>query len=179
MLTLGLNAQASVFTEIGNQVAQQAVLSQVEATGLNLKKGDVANYNLNMSIIQGSMVMLVHDIIAEGVWIHQDVDLSFAGKQKMEILIDPNTGETKKLIVNGKEEKIPETGDIEVIETKEDTITVPAGKFTCLYIKAKTKDGEAQQWVNMKDVAVFGMVKSIMQSQMGPVTIELTSFKKM
>jgi hypothetical protein len=179
MLTLGLNAHASVFTEIGTFTAQQAVMGQVETAGLNLKKGDTANFSLNMSIIQGTMVMAVHDIVADGVWIHQNVDMSFAGKQKIEILIDPNTGETKKLIVNGKEEKTPDQGDVEVIETKEETISVPAGQFTCLYIKVKTKDGEAQQWVNMKQVPVFGMVKSIMQSQFGPVTIELTSFKKM
>lgn len=178
MMTLGLSANASVLTDLGTQIAQQTILSQVESTALNFKKGDSANYNLNMSIIQGTMVMSVHDIVADGVWIHQDVDMSFAGKQKMEILIDPNTGETKKLIVNGKEEKIPDQGDVELIETKEETIRVPAGQFTCLYIKAKTKEGEAQQWVNLKEVPVFGMVKSIMQSQLGPVTIELTSFKK-
>lgn len=179
MLTLGLNANANVFSDLAVQIGHKTVLSQVETLGLNLKKGDSANFTIDMSIIQGTMVMSVYDIVAEGAWIHQDVDMSFAGKQKIEILLDPNTGETKRLIVNGKEEKVPDAGDMEIIETKEETISVPAGSFVCLYIKAKTKEGEAQQWVNIKEVPVFGMVKAIMQSQFGPVTIELTSFKKM
>ncbi|MBX2995628.1 MAG: hypothetical protein KF681_12425 [Bdellovibrionaceae bacterium] len=158
-------------------------MSDVTPAGFNFKKGDEANYNLNMSIIKGSMKMLVMDIVADGVWIQQLVDLGFAGKQDMQQLIDPNTGEIKKLIVNGKEQAPPKTGDVEVIDSKEDTVTVPAGTFTCLYIKAKvTQDGkasEAQQWVNPKEVPVFGMVKMITQSQLGPVTVELLSFKRM
>lgn len=181
VLTLGVQANATIFTDLAAHVGQQAIMSQVEAQGLNFKKGESATYSLDMSIIKGSMVMSVFDIVADGVWIHQDVDMSFAGKQKMEILLDPNTGETKKLIVNGKEEKLPEAGEIELIDSREETIKVPAGTFTCFYIKALTKkdNKEMQQWVNLKDVPVFGMVKSIMQSQFGPVTMELSSFKKL
>lgn len=180
VFAFGVQANATFNTDFAVQFAEQAVLNQVEAAGLNLKKGDSATYNLNMAIIQGSLVMSVYDIVADGVWIHQDIDMSFAGKQKMEMLIDPATGQTKKLIVNGKEEKLPEAGDMELIENKEDTVTVPAGTFTCFYIKAldKKNNKEVQQWVNLRDIPVFGMVKSIAQSQLGPVTIELKSFRK-
>lgn len=179
-MLLGLNAHASVFTDIASQVVQQSVFADVEAQGLNFKKGDSASYNLNMSIIQGTMVISVYDIVAEGVWLHQDMELGFAGKQKIETLLDPNTGEIKRVIVNGKDEKIPQN-NMEVVDTREENVTVPAGNFTCLYIKAIDKsnnNSEAQQWVNLKQVPVMGLVKSIAQSQLGPVTIELTSFKK-
>lgn len=182
-LLVGSFATAATLTDVIARTGQTIVMSDVSPAGLNFKKGDEANYNLNMSIVKGSMKMLVMDIVADGVWIQQLVDLGFAGKQDMQQLIDPNTGEIKKLIVNGKEQAPPKTGDIEVIDSKEDTVTVPAGTFTCLYIKAKvTQDGkasEAQQWVNPKAVPVFGMVKMITQSQLGPVTVELLSFKRM
>lgn len=178
LMTAGFTAKADFATDLAINAGRQLVLSQADTYGLNFKKGDRADYSLNMGFIQGTMIMSVYDIVAEGVWLHQDVDMSFAGKQKIEILIDPNTGETKKLIVNGKEQQIPDRGDMEVIESKEDTVRVPAGQFVCLYIKVKTKDGEVEQWVNLKEIPVMGMVKSIMPSQLGPVTIELTSFQK-
>jgi len=174
---------APTLTDVMVRAAQNAVMSDVDSMAFNLKKGDEANYNVNMSIIKGTMKMLVMDIVSEGVWIQQLMDLGFAGKQDVQTLIDPNTGEVKKMIVNGKEQAPPAAGTTEIIESKEDTVTVPAGTYTCLYVKAKvTQDGkasEAQQWINPKQVAVFGMVKMITQSQLGPVTVELTSSKRM
>jgi hypothetical protein len=97
-------------------------------------------------------------------------------------LIDPNTGEIKKYIVNGKEQAPPERGDIEIIEQKEDTVQVPAGRFTCVYIKANIQaQGQtavAEQWINPREVAVMGLVKMVTQTQLGPMTAVLTSFKK-
>lgn len=180
LVCVGLQANAGVAHDTlalwGAKTVQSA-----ETLGLEFKKGESANYNLNMGFIQGSMIMSVFDIVADGVWIHQDVDLSFAGKSKIEILLDPNTGEIKKLIVNGKEEQIPERGDMEVVETREETLTVPAGTFATVYFKVldKTKNETIQQWVNLKDIPVFGMVKSISPSQIGEVVIELTSFRKL
>lgn len=180
-LTLTTSAFAKDITTVVTSVAAQAALAGVETQGLNLKVGDNAKYNVNVSFIKGTMDMTVDSIGADGVWIHQNLDLSFAGKQNIQILIDPNTGQIKKMIVNGKEQAPPTANDIEIVDTKEDTITVPAGTFLCVYIKAhdRANNQDAEQWVNMKQVAVFGLVKSIAASQLGPVTIELTSFKKM
>jgi hypothetical protein len=99
--------------------------------------------------------------------------------QNCEMVMNPNTGETTKFECNGQAQDPGDASDIEVIETKEDTVKVPAGTFVCLYIKAKTQGQEVQQWINPKEVPVMGMVKSIMPSQMGEVTVELASFKKM
>ena len=108
--------------------------------------------------------------------------MGFLGKQNCEMTINPQTGETKKFVCNGQEQNADQ-GQVEVIDSKEDTITVPAGTFTCLYIKAKStaqgQTNEIQQWANPKLVPVMGMVKTIAPSQMGEVNLELTSFKKM
>lgn len=180
-LVVGVSASANSLVDVVTRVAVDGVLSEVTAQGLNLKEGDSANYNLNMSIMKGDMVISVEKIQADGnVWVRQDVNL-MGQKQLVQILLNPNTGEILKLLVNGKEQEPPKPGNIEIVESKEDTITVPAGTFTCVYFKAtdKTNNQNTEQWVNMKQVPVFGMVKSVSDSQFGPVTIELTSFKKM
>lgn len=176
------SANTNLFSVVQTQTQQ--IIQDVVTQGLEFKKGDQTAYKLNMAgFINGTMTMLVEDVLTEGVWIAQDMDLGFMGKQNIRQLIDPVTGEIKKLIVNGKEEAIPAQGDVEVIDSKEASVTVPAGTFVCFYIKAKiTQDGKvtnAEQWLNLKDVPVMGMVKSIMDSQLGPVTIELTSFRRM
>lgn len=144
------------------------------------KVGDSASYKLNMGgFINGSMVMTVKSYDAQGLLITQDMDLGFAGKQNCEMLIDPGTGKTKSLVCNGQNQDVGEN-NVEIIETKEATVTVPAGTFQAIYIKAKNNsdNSEIQQWVNPRDVPVFGLIKTIAPSQLGEVTIELTSFKR-
>jgi hypothetical protein len=123
--------------------------------------------------------MSVKSIDSTSVVLGQDLDIGFLGKQSCEVTMDVNTGEQKSIVCNGQAQQPPSASDIELIEQKEDTVTVPAGTFTCVYIKAKTQGQIVQQWVNPKEVPVMGMVKSIVPSQVGDMTLELTSFKKM
>ncbi len=152
----------------------------VVTEGLNWKVGDECNYKLNMGgFIDGTMKMSVREIGADGIWLVQDVDL-MVQKQKIEVLLDPNTGKIKKMIVNGKEQEPPKA-DYQLIEQKEDKVTVPAGTFDVIYLKIKDNANNGQiseQWVNPRDIPISGMVKSLADSQLGKVTIELTSFKK-
>lgn len=170
-----------------NTVAESLLSSQlahiqegVVTQGLNWKVGQENNYKLNMGgFINGSMKMYVREIAADGIWMVQDVDLMIQ-KQKIEILIDPNTGAIKKMMIDGKEQAPPKA-DYEIVEQKEDHVTVPAGSFDAIYIKVKDKANNGQiseQWVNPRDIPLSGMVKSLADSQLGKVTIELTSFKK-
>lgn len=161
--------------------SQQGLFAdQAETQGLNWNVGDSCNYNMNMGFVKGTMQMLVREKNAEGYWLDQNMDLGFLGKQAMSALIDPNTGAIKKLIVNGKEQEPPEPGDYEVIEVKEDKVTVPAGTFDAVYMKAKDKKNnqEVEQWANPRDVPIMGMLKSVSPGQFGPVTLELTSFQR-
>lgn len=179
-LAFGFSAHAETFTTSLAKFAAQKVYSAVEKYGLNLKEGDNCNYALDMGgFLKGTMDMGVDKIEPAGVWLHQNVDMMIQ-KSNVQILLDPNTGEIKRMIVDGKEQTPPKS-DVEIVDTKEETVTVPAGTYACVYIKAKdkTQNQEMQQWINMKEIPVMGMVKSVMGSQLGPVTIELTSFKKM
>lgn len=123
--------------------------------------------------------MSVASIGADGIWMNQDLDLGFAGKQKMETLLDPNTGEIKKMLVNGKEQQVPKQ-DVEVIEVKEDKIAVPAGTFECIHARLKDKEQNAEinAWINPQLIPLSGMLKQVAPSQLGEVTVSLKSFKK-
>ena len=157
-----------------------AIQSSIVTQGLNWKVGQENNYKLNMGgFLNGTMKMWVREIIADGIWMVQDIDLSIQ-KQKVEVLIDPNNGQIKKMIVNGKEQQPPKA-DFELIDQKEDKITVPAGTFDVIYLKIKDNANNGQiseQWVNPRDIPLSGMAQSKADSQLGKVTIQLTSFKK-
>lgn len=177
----------SVASQAYNTVAESifasqlpAIQSNVVATGLDWRVGQENNYKLNMGgFINGTMKMYVREVIADGIWMVQDIDLSMQ-KQKVEVLLDPNNGQIKKMLVNGKEQDPPKT-DFEIIDQKEDRITVPAGTFDAIYIKVKDNANKGQiteQWVNPRDIPLSGMMQSKADSQLGKVTIQLTSFKK-
>lgn len=156
-------------------------MDQARATALNWVVGDACHYNLNISnFIKGKMDMVIREQNAEGFWIDQNMDLGFAGKQTASILVDPNTGAIKKILVNGQEQQIPDQSDMEVIEVKESSVTVPAGTFEAIYMKIhdKKQNQDTEQWVNPKLIPISGALKSIGQTQMGPVTSELVSFEK-
>lgn len=165
--------------DVLTQVQMPAIMDQARTMGLDWKVGDSANYTVDMGFIKGTMDMSVRSVAADGIWMDQNVDLGFAGKQKMETLLDPNTGEIKKMLVNGKEQQIPKQ-NIEVIEVKEDRITVPAGTFDCIHARLKDKDKneEINAWINPQLIPLSGMLKQVAPSQFGNVTVALKSFKK-
>lgn len=160
---------------------QKATMQRAETLGLNWTVGDKCNYDMSMAaFIKGKMEMSVREKTAEGYWLDQNMDLGFLGKQQASVLIDPNTGAIKKMIVNGQEQQPPAQGDVEVVEVKEAKITVPAGTFDAVYFKAKDKKNnqEIEQWANPKAIPVMGLIKMVAPGQMGEVVQELTSFEK-
>lgn len=169
-----------VVNEVVSKVAVATMATVEPANLIDWKKGDTNSYSLDMGFIQGSMVQTVRDITSEGMWVDQNMDLGFAGKQNASQLIDPATGEIKKFIVNGKEEAIPEQGEQEIIDVQEANITVPAGSFECLHAKIKDKkSGDiTEAWINPEKVSIGGMLKIIQPSQFGKITIILKSFTK-
>ncbi len=180
LLMAGLSWAASP-VEFVSETFTQVVKATVEAQNvIDWKKGDTNSYNVDMGFIKGSMIQTVRDISSEGMWVDQNMDLGFAGKQTASQLIDPATGEIKKFIVNGKEQAVPEQGEQEVIEVSESKITVPAGSFDCIFAKIKDKKtGDIiQAWINPDKISIGGMLKIIQPSQLGTVTIVLKSFTK-
>jgi len=101
--------------------------------------------------------------------------------QKTEALMDRADGSTLRLIVNGKEESTNDGSTVEIIEQAETTITVPAGTFDCIYVKAKVTPAQGQPqevelWVNPIDVNLDGALKIAFQTQFGPLAMVLEEF---
>ncbi|MGZ3690239.1 MAG: hypothetical protein ACXVAX_01975 [Pseudobdellovibrio sp.] len=180
-MLLSVAAQAhSMVAEAIVRAELPTIQASVGTLGLDWKVGQENDYKLNMGgFLNGTMVMSVKSVGADGIWLTQDVDLMIQ-KQKVEILLDPSNGQIKKMLVNGQEQTPPKQ-DLEIIDQKEDHITVPAGAFDVIYLKVKDNASNgaiSEMWVNPRDIPLSGMVKTIQDSQMGKVTIELSSFKK-
>ena len=180
-LVVSTSAQAS--NSIGMFLFQKQIgqiQGVIKAQGINWHVGDTNNYKLNMGgFLNGTMKMYVREITADGFWLNQEVDLQIQ-KSKVEILLNPNTGEVIKMIVDGKEQTPPKN-DTEVVDQKEATITVPAGTFKTIYLKMKDNANNgalSEVWVNPRDIPLTGMTKTVSDSQIGKVTIELASFEK-
>jgi len=171
----------NVFAITPFQVLQQGQtkLIQDNAPRFDWVTGDSCNYNVDMGFISGTMVMSIGEITADGVWMTQDMNLSMMGQQKIETLVDPSTGAIKKMLVNGQEQQVPATPDLDIIGVTNETITVPAGTFDTQHadLKDKSNGDEMNIWATM-DVPVSGMVKQIQPSQIGQVTLVLTAFHK-
>jgi hypothetical protein len=153
------------------------IQAQVGTLGLKWKVGDTADYSMDAGFISGTIHEFVRDDNGTEIWVQEDVDLGFAGKQKVEILFDKATGQIKKLLADGKEQTLPDSSNLEVVDQKEDQVTVPAGTFQAIYVKIKNKDdGKIQEaWINPQEVPINGMVKALADSQFGQVKQELTS----
>jgi len=186
LLTVAMLVSGSVFAsetvfEALSAMNRHVVADQAHTMGLEWKKGDRNEYKMNaaMGMIQGSMIMEVREITAEGIWVDQSVDAGAMGKQQSSTLFDKDTGAIKKIISDGKEQEIPKS-NIEVIETKEDKITVPAGTFECIHARLKDKDAnqEVNIWANPAAIPLSGMLKMVRPFQFGEIQIELTKFTK-
>lgn len=181
-LLLSVSANANTLMESVAKSITTGLMQQRNVMGWVV--GDTANYNITMmQFIKGTMVMSITAVTATEVTMQQDMDLGFMGKQACTSILNADTAEIKSMTCNGQAQDPSTAGDVEILEQKADTVTVPAGTFECIYIKAKSTDAqgtatEQEQWVN-KIVPVSMMVKAIQQSQMGPVVIELASYKKM
>lgn len=155
------------------------IVSEAVVSGQKFVVGDNLTYKLNLGgFINGTMAMTVKAITATDLVLTQDMDLQFQ-KQSCEATIDMTNGKMKSLVCNGQSQDPGDQGDIEVVDQKEDTITVPAGTFKCVYIKAKMKkdNSEIEQWLN-GGLPITGMAKAIMPSQLGKINLDLSSYKK-
>lgn len=180
-LIIALLFSSSLFAAVPGLVELQnntQIMASIQ--NLNWQIGDWTEMNMDMGMVKGTSRLEVRSKEGVNFWLEQNMDLGFMGKQKIEILIDSSNGEIKKLIVNGKEEDPPAPGNMEVVSTAEDTITVPAGTFKSLHIQIKDNDSGniSDNWINPKEVPVNGMIKSVSPSQFGKVTLELTAYGK-
>ena len=182
MLFVVVSVQAQAFPTFV-EVMEKTVISQFEGqeepNNFNFVVGDTNEYKMDMGFFAGKMVMSVREKVAEGVWIDQEVDMVIQ-KMKIEMLLNPHTGQIVKIIVNGEEQAPPEPGNVDIVEQKETEVTVPAGTYQSVYIKIRDmdKNQDSEVWINSKEVPITGMLKSTQPSQIGKVTLELTSSRR-
>lgn len=180
-LLISIQASANFDSVAFAEFVNKRVFATAEPMGLNWTVGDRANYAVNIaSFIKGTMSYSVKAINGSEATLGQDMDI-MGQKQNCETVIDTTNGQVKSIVCNGQQQNPGDQGEIEVVDMKEAKVTVPAGTFDCLYIKAieKKENKTIEQWANPKLIPIMGMIKAIMPSQLGAVNLELTSFKKM
>ncbi len=150
----------------------------IDAQGLDWKVGDSTDYKVTVSMgITGTMHKEVTKDEGNSLWFSQQLNLVI-GKDNSEVQIEKATGKILKIIRNGQEEKIPDS-ELEIIETKNDVVTVPAGKFKVLYVHARTKDvPKIELWANQREIAMDGAAKTAIDQGNLKLTMELTKFTK-
>jgi hypothetical protein len=146
---------------------------------INWKVGDTTTYSIEMGAF-GNMGTMVKSATKEeggAVWVKNDANL-MGQADVTEILINRADGKILKMLHNGQEQQAP-NDEIEVISQDYTEITVPAGKFKCLHIVAKSKDvSKMEIWANPQAVPLDGSIQMIMDTQFGQMTLKLTTFKK-
>jgi hypothetical protein len=198
-LVAGMSATATVKAEqvvdassarLSSEVARIVLLVQQLEIGLaanNLINWQVGEYHNNTIKLSLPFPGTGHKVVAKdeparnAFWFNNEVSI-LGQKQKTEALMDRSNGKVLELIVNGKKEEVGGDDQLEILEQFETSVEVPAGKFDCMYIKAKvTSKGQTQEleaWINPIDVNLDGMLKVKVQSQMGPVEMLLKDFGK-
>jgi len=177
-VSFSAHANNNIAVEVVQSITTKTIIA--EEAAMNWAVGDTAAYNIDVaSFIKGTLTVSVKALDENNLTLSQIVDLGPMGKQNCEAILDPNTGKAKKMTCDGKDQDT-NSGEIKVDDMKQESVTVPAGTFQTTHVTAHTtKDNsKIEQWINPKAIPVLGMAKSIMQSQLGPVNMELTSFKK-
>ncbi|MBI3557581.1 MAG: hypothetical protein HY074_15075 [Deltaproteobacteria bacterium] len=171
------SAQANIVTI--EQINTQQLMTSVATMALiNWKVGDMQDSKVSLSLgMEGTMHKEATKEEGNGIWIKNVLTLPIQSDTQ-ELLIDRTSGKTLKYVHNGKEEQMPES-NIEIIGTKNETITVPAGTFKVTHVSAKSKDVQAIEiWMNPRDISLDGAAKEFLDQGMIKITLELTSFKK-
>jgi len=179
VVALAVLASGPANASIEGLVFQEALNNLVPMDLINWKVGDTASYDVKVASFGkiGTNVKAVTKDEGTSIWLTQDMNLS-GQKQLAEAQISKADGKILKLIVNGKEQAIP-NDPIEIISQDYGEVTVPAGTFQCIHIIAKSKQvSKLEAWMNPRDTVMDGTIKQIAQTQLFPLTMELTSFKR-
>lgn len=146
---------------------------------INWKVGETAQYDIKAGSFGklGTSTKSVTKDEGAAIWVTQQMNL-MVQNQKIEMLLNKADGKVLKMLVNGKEQQIPDD-EIEVISQDYVDVTVPAGTFKAIHIVAKSKQApKLEVWANPRDTVMDGTLKQIVQTQGIDLTMELTSFRR-
>ena len=155
----------------------QLVLPQSDIQNvIDWRVGDYANYDLDLGFFNGKINKTVPKDEGTAVWM-KIIAKTGMGSQTIETLVRKTDGKVLKIIIDGKEQSNAQH-DIEIIEKKADTITVPAGTFQTIYIKVKdkTEDAEIESWINPVKIPLDGSAKTTIKKGFVNATMVLTDF---
>ena len=170
---------ADVATTLNDQILISSLATVSPADLIDWKVGDRMDYKISAQGMPsvGTLVKEVTSDEGEAIWFRQTISL-IGRTEVIDILIRKSDAKVLKVVRNGREEQIPDDKP-EIISSEYADVTVPAGKFRCLYVIAKTKQVERlESWINPSDTATDGVLKQVMPTGFVTLTFELTSFKR-
>jgi hypothetical protein len=174
------SAQAQEFT-VAEFNTQDLLRSVSTLSLINWKVGDSQDYKVVLSGfgMEGTLAKVATKEENNGtaIWVKNEMKLPIMNDTQ-EILFDRNTAKVLKYIHNGKEEQLPDD-KIEIVETKNEEVTVPAGTFKSTHVIAKSKQvKQIDIWINPRDISLDGAAKMFMDQGQVKITMELTKFTK-
>ena len=145
---------------------------------IDWKVGEWQDHVVSFQFGQGTMRKEATSEEGDGLWVTNTVALM--GQNMVEkILIDRRTGKILKIIINGEEQSVEEP-NIEVLEQRQESVTVPAGTFKAMYVKVKMvaqgQETTSEMWVAPREVNMDGAVKMIADQGFLKLTVELKAF---
>lgn len=172
MVGASASAKGVSLSRISMQIARNVAAVSPMA---HFTPGDTCNYDLTVLSYTGTMDMSVKSVGSDGVWIDQLINIA-GQKIDQQELIDPATGAIKKLIVNGKEQTPPDPNDVKIISENKADITVKAGTFHTIDVKAHivSQNTDEELWIDPTNIPVAGLAKLSTTAQGMPVNSELT-----
>ncbi len=158
-------------------VTQIALMQAAQPSNvINWAIGDYQDSNISL---QGMPLGTMHKeaMSEEGnaLWLKQALSGGMIGNQVVEVLLDRATGKVLKMKQNGEEKPVPDD-KIEIIDQETATITVPAGTFETIHIRARSQQGPIELWANPQAIKLDGMAKMTTEANGMPIALELTKF---
>jgi hypothetical protein len=128
---------------------------------IHWKVGDTNTYYLQYGLAGLDLIESVNKINQEGLWVQQVAYHAGQKVQVVDILYDQNNGSIKKILLDGKQQSVSDYNNNEVIEHKQDTVTVPAGTFDCHYMLLKNKKSGklSKVWLNPEISSIGGLLR--------------------
>jgi hypothetical protein len=175
MLALAGSAHANN-ADLAMQIAL-ATMSGPAANVINWKLGEYQDVSMKMQSFElGKMHKEAASEEGNAVWLKETTSGGMIGNHVIEALIDRADGKILKLRQDGQNKEIP-NDKIEIIDQETATITVPAGTFETIHIRAKSQQsGNIEVWANPQAITLDGYAKTTMEANGMPIAMELTKF---
>lgn len=158
-----------------------ALLDHILASASKYRVGDKATYNITANY-DGTLVEEVIMETPDSLWVRKSVDL-FAEHTVTDTLVRKADGFVLMQLQDGVEIPLP-TAHFEVLETRKEPVSVPAGTFESRYVRAKVWTGlynvTYDVWSNTRaNLLEEGALRiAVTYPTVGTITFELASFER-